>query len=202
MIKDNIYAVPILHYTMEMALYVKQAFEEFKPDAVAVELPETMEQMFLHAAMRLPDVSVVASDNLYFMCEPCDATFEALRSALENGLSAYCIDLDVEDYPLYHGPLPDPYSTIHIGLKKYYEAYNEVKIQRDPLDEKRELYMARRLKELLLCHDRILYVGGMSHIIPVLEQIEKTHFPDFTHAKRTKVQLATLTEDSCREVMA
>ncbi len=195
-------SVPILHYTMEMAQFVRRAFEEFKPDAVAVELPETLETHFIHAAMRLPDISVVKSDALYFMCEPCDGAFEGLRSALENGLPAYCIDLDVEDYPLHHNPLPDPYATTHIGLSAYYEAYRQVKIKKHPRDEKRELYMARRLKELLLHHDRVLYIGGMSHIDSVLKRIDQKRFPELTHVKREEMQLVTLTEDASREVMA
>ncbi len=200
--KGKIHAVPILHYTMEMALFVKRAFEAFKPDAVAVELPQTMEQLFLHAAMRLPDVSVVQAENLYFMCEPCDAAFEGLRSALESGIPAYCIDLDVEDYPLHHEDLPDPYATVHIGLEAYYKAYKKVTFQKHPLDEKRELHMARRLKELLLTHDRVLFIGGMSHLESVLNRIDQQHFPELAHAQRNEMRLATLAEDSCREVMA
>ncbi len=198
----TLYPVPILHYTMEMALHVKRAFETFKPDAVAVELPETLQPQFLSAAMRLPDVSVVEADSLYFMCEPCDGAFEGLRSALELGIPAYCIDLDVDDYPLHRESLPDPYATVHIGLEKYYEAYKRVNIPKHPLDEKRELYMARRLKELLLRHERVLYVGGMSHVESVVKQIDRPHFPELEHAKRADVRLATLTEDSMREVMA
>ena len=41
--KDNVYAVPIVHYNLEMAAQVKLAFEELKPDCVAVELAETMQ---------------------------------------------------------------------------------------------------------------------------------------------------------------
>ncbi|MCC5833070.1 MAG: hypothetical protein JJU12_08540 [Chlamydiales bacterium] len=200
--EERLRAVPILHYTMEAALFVKQAFEEFKPDAVAVELPETMEPLFLRAAMRLPDVSVVVSDNLYFMCEPCDGALEGLRSALENGVPAYCVDLDVEDYPLQHDPLPDPYSMIHVGLEAYYEAYAREKIKKDPLDVKRELYMACRLKELLILHDRILFIGGISHVDAVLDSVDQNRFPELSHASRGNMHLATVTEDSCREVMA
>lgn len=199
---EKIRAVPILHYTMEMAQFVRQAFEEFKPDAVAVELPETMQQLFLHAAMRLPDISIIASDPLYFMCEPCDGAFEGLRSALETAVPAYCIDLDIEDYPLQADSLPDPYATIHIGLNAYYEAYRKVACLKHPLDEKRELYMARRLKELLLNHDRILFIGGMSHVDAVLNHIDETHFPQLDPLIRTDMHMATLTEDSAREVMA
>ena len=38
-----LYAVPIIHYNMEMAAQVKSAFDTLKPDCVAVELPETMQ---------------------------------------------------------------------------------------------------------------------------------------------------------------
>lgn len=197
----SIHPVPILHYTMETALFVKQAFETFRPDAVAVELPETFERVFLDAAMRLPDISVVSSGSLHFMCEPCDGAFEGLRSALENGLPAYCIDLDVEDYPLHRDPLPDPYATIHIGLTAYYEAYKRLPFQKDPLDEKRELYMARRLKELLLSHDRILFIGGISHVESVLKLVDQKQFPPLKGVERGEITLSTLTEDSCRAVM-
>ncbi len=36
--KNNLYAIPIIHYNMEMAAQVKIAFETLKPDCVAVEL--------------------------------------------------------------------------------------------------------------------------------------------------------------------
>jgi len=51
---ENIYAVPIIHYNMEMAARVRLAFDEIKPDCVAVELAETMQLKLLHAASRLP----------------------------------------------------------------------------------------------------------------------------------------------------
>ena len=36
--KGSIFAVPILHYKMEMAAQVRLAFEAIQPDCVAVEL--------------------------------------------------------------------------------------------------------------------------------------------------------------------
>ena len=57
------YILPIVHYRMEFAALARQAFLEIKPDCVAVELPETMQQRLVQAAARLPDVSVIqASD--------------------------------------------------------------------------------------------------------------------------------------------
>src|SRR5437868_5886776 len=121
-----LFIVPSLHYTMESAAEVRQAFLEIKPDAVAVELPEPLQKAFLHAASRLPDLSVVISagvEKIIHMVEPCDAGFEAIRSALDAKIPSFCIDLDVLSYPEVGELVPDPYSIKRIGLKKYYEAY-------------------------------------------------------------------------------
>lgn len=209
--KGNIYAVPIIHYNMEMAAQVRLAFEAVSPDCVAVELAETMQLQLLHAASRLPDISLVITYNqehapIYYMCEPCDAAFEALRSALERGLPAYCIDLDVENYPELKELLPDPYAIQRIGLKNYYETYKKVVEKQNQfksnLDVKRETTMARRLKELSLSYDRILFVGGMSHVEDVLKLTDQNSFPKYEHVNREVVELCTLTEESCRDVMA
>lgn len=206
----SIFAVPIIHYNMEMACQVKMAFEALKPDCVAVELPETMQKVITHAASRLPDISLVVSQNqdknpLYLLCEPCDASFEALRSALESRVDSYCIDLDVDQYPDMRDLIPDPYSIQRIGLKAYYEIYEKSRgahFTSTYLDQERETYMARRLKELSLSYDRILFIGGMAHISSVLKLINNKSFPSLYHADRESVELCTLTSTSCRDVMA
>ncbi len=209
--KGNIYAIPVTHYNMEMAAQVKLAFDQLKPDCVAVEMAETMSLQLQHAAARLPDISIVVtegqqSEPIYYVCEPCDAAFEGLRSALENNVRAFCIDLDVEAYPEFHEALPDPYALQRIGLKNYYDVYRQgqkhhpaIKTQQD---KDREMYMAKRLKELSFSYDRILFVVGMAHLEGVLAAIDNSAFPPLTHAPRGNVQLCTLTEASAREVMA
>ncbi len=207
----NIYALPIIHYNMEMAAQVRLLFDQIKPDCVAVELAETMQLQLLHAASRLPDISIVisydkAQEPLYYLCEPCDATFEALRCALEKQIRAYCIDLDVDFYPDVREFLPDPYAIHRIGLQHYYEIYQKTVlsqgIPKTQVDMDRELYMARRLKELSLSYDRILFIGGMAHVESVLALVDRTSFPELKHAERDVVELCTLTEESCREVLA
>ncbi|HEY4831147.1 MAG TPA: hypothetical protein VIH61_01100 [Waddliaceae bacterium] len=209
--KGNIYAVPITHYNMESAAQVHLAFKAIKPDCVAVELAETMQLQILHAASRLPDISIVVASNnkdepIYYICEPCDGAFEGLRCALEARLPAYCIDLDIDDYPDVQENLPDPYSIQRIGLKQYYEIYRKNSLaQHIPtpkIDLDREMFMARRLKELSLSYDKILFVGGMAHIENILKLIDNQSFPNFSHAGRNVIELCTLTEMSCREVMA
>lgn len=209
--KDNVYAVPAIHYNMECAAQVRLAYEAIKPDCVAVELAETMTLQLLHAASRLPNISVVIAYNqdhhpIYYMCEPCDPAFEALRSALENQVAAHCIDLDIDYYPEIRELLPDPYAIQKIGLRQYYELYIQSlslkSTKKDPVDEDREMYMARRLKELALRHEKVLFVGGMSHVQNVLDLLPRTSFPTLMHAKREVVEICTPTEESLRELMA
>lgn len=206
---ENIFILPILHYRMELAVQACMAFEKIKPDCVAVELPETMQLQLLHAASRLPDISVVSvyqktHEQLFYMCEPCDPAFEALRSALEAQIPAYCIDLDVDTYPDFRDYVPDPYAIQRIGLKNYYESYEKITkgSYKTPLDLDREMHMAKRLKELSFSHERILFVCGMAHAANVLQLLHRQHFPVLKPAKREVVELFTLTERSCRDVLA
>lgn len=209
--KGHLFAVPVIHYNMEMAAQVKAAFDTLKPDCVAVELPETMQLKMLHAASRLPDISIVLSydkehDPLYILCEPCDPIFEALRSASEAHVDAYCIDLDVDLYPDVREAIPDPYAIQRLGLKRYYEMYEQTAgkngARKVPLDKERETYMARRLKELSLRYDRVLFIGGMAHVDSILKLFDQRSFPDFHHADREVVEICTLTAESCRDVLA
>jgi len=196
---------------MEMAVHVKHVFEELNPDCVAVELPETMQPQLHRAASRLPDISLVVTYDkqgqpLYIMCEPCDALFEGLRSALDLRIPSYCIDLDVDAYPNIKEAIPDPYAIQRIGMKSYYKAYEDIilakNVDKTSLDMQREIYLAHRLKELSFSYDRILFIGGMFHVKDVLNLMERSSFPALEHCSRDSIELITLTENSCREVMA
>jgi hypothetical protein len=209
--KENIWAMPILHYNMEMAAHVRQIFAALQPDCVAVELAETMQLQLLHGASRLPDISVIIAQNndaspTYYMCEPCDAAFEGLRSALESGAAAWCIDLDIESYPSLYEGMPDPYAIQRIGLKNYYETYRKLVLAKDSLvleeDRRRELHMARRLKELSLRYEKTLFIGGMAHVERILKLIDSPSFPHIEPVKRDIIQLVTVKDASCREVLA
>lgn len=202
-----IYSIPIIHYNMEMACQVKMAFDAIKPDCVAVELPETMQLQMLHAASRLPDISVVVAydqrqEPIYFLSEPCDPAFEALRCAAESQIPAFCIDLDVDYYPDIKEPIPDPYAIHRLGLKAYYDLYEKNRKAPTQIDILRETYMARNLKGLSLSYDRILFISGMAHVNKVINLLDSKSFPELLHATREVVQVCTLTENSCRDVMA
>ena len=55
-----VHALPVLHYRMEFAHLVRMAFEQVKPQAVALELPPTLGEPFLRGMRRLPRVSVIS----------------------------------------------------------------------------------------------------------------------------------------------
>lgn len=208
--QGSINIVPALHYNMELAACVATAYQELQPDCVAVELPESMQDTFLHAVSRLPDVSIVTAkardETLFFPIEPCDASYEALRRAQEDQIPCFCIDLDVKGYPTYDEPMPDAYAITKIGLKDYYEAYAGI-IRPDPRvrgvhDKERELYMAKRLRELSFTYDRILVVVGMSHVQGVLNHLKDNAYPELEHEERIEVSLSTYSEESVREMLA
>jgi hypothetical protein len=209
--KGNIFGLPIIHYTMEMAAQVLLAIEKLRPDAIAVELPEPMALQCMHAASRLPDISVIAgfkhdSSPIYYMAEPCDPAFEGLRSAMEQKIPAFCIDLDVDAYPNFQDLLPDPYAIQKIGLEAYYDLYRKASAHRPVAkslqDRQRELYMSKRLKELSFSYERILFIVGMVHLESIFAHVDDSSFPPLQHVTRDYVKLCTLTDASQREVLS
>lgn len=206
---ENVWIVPAIHYNMETAAHVCKLFHQLRPDAVAVELAETLQVPLLKATERLPDISIVLSYSqrtqlICYLAEPSDPAFEGLRCALENGAAAYCIDLDVDFYPDVNERIPDPYAIGRIGLDNYWHAYHSLAINPPSAarqDEMRESHMARRLKELSLRHDKVLCVCGMAHAARILGKLRSSVFPETIHAKREVFELCTLTEESMREIL-
>lgn len=200
--KGNVFALPVLHTNMEMAALACQLFHHLKPACVAVELAETMTLQLLHGSSRLPDISVVKADSLYYLIEPCDALYETLRSAIETDTPAYCIDLDMNNYPDVQEPIPDPYAIQKIGLKAYYELYHNSKsFKKVPQDQPRELHMAKKLKELSLRYDTVLFICGMNHVHAVLEAYNRSSFPVYTSIERNSLELITPSEESLRHIL-
>ena len=58
----NVHALPVLHYKMEFAHLVRQAVELVQPDCIAIELPPTLEALFLRGIRRLPEISALTYD--------------------------------------------------------------------------------------------------------------------------------------------
>lgn len=207
-----VHALPILHYRMEFAHLVRQAFERVQPDCIAIELPPTIEAQFIRTVRRLPEVSVVsyesggksgASSQVHFLVEPADPLVEAARLALENGIPLHLVDVDTGHYPLHFEPLPDSYAVHRIGLKAYYAEYLKAVAsqQPGPEDVRREKGMAFHLRELAGRHGRILFVCGMFHLERVREAFGHAQALPLERVRRDNVRVCNLHPDSCREVL-
>ncbi len=202
----NIFFVPALHYNLETACYTLQAAYSLKPSCLAVEAPRELQGELMHAASRLPDISVVEqkaadSSSLYYLVEPADATSEALRCGLELGIPTFCLDLLQTHYPGYFDPLPDPYAIHGIGLASYYQKASSLFQSNLRQDQERESFIAFHLSELSKYYETVLYVGGMSHIQPIIERLKAASFsPPKSPLEEVQAHLFTVEEASYRSI--
>jgi hypothetical protein len=204
----NIRLVPVLHNRMEFAVEVRRQFEEFRPDLVAVEFPDTLESSILQGVKRLPFLSVVHYRETngaftYLLLEPTDGQVEAIRLGFANGIPVHFIDRDEEAYPLDLTPMPDPYSVARIGHFNFCQAYLRIHSNSPsfPEDILREKTIAYHLQRLSGKGKRIMFVGGLSHLPGLLKLLDQPQAQVLGRRKRDKVALAHLHRDSSREII-
>lgn len=205
---NNIRLVPVLHNRMEFALEVRRQFEEFKPDCVAVEYPDTLADKILQGIKRLPLLSVVYYEEkdgafTYLVLEPTDAQVEAVRLALSESVPVHFIDRDTEGYTRDLSHMPDAYAVTRIGLLMYYRAYLAVhgSDSSSREDALREMTMAYHLQCLSSEGKRVLFVGGIAHFPGLLSLLDRPQTSVIGRRKRQGVGLAHLHRDSSREIM-
>ena len=128
--RGNITYFPVIPGRLEFAMEVRNAILREQPKIVAVELPGALEDTYLQALARLPEISVILYPDpqddergIYVPVEPCDPFTEAVRTALEIDAEVIFIEPDLGDRPHLPDTYPDPYSIRYIGLAKYIEAY-------------------------------------------------------------------------------
>ena len=206
---QNVRLVPILHNRMEFAIEVRRQFEEFRPDRVAVEYPDTLGDKILQGVKRLPLLSVVYYEDkdgafTYLLLEPTDGQVEAVRMALSEGLPIHFIDRDTSGYPLDYSPMPDPYAVKKIGHFLYSQAYLKVSQTHTsfPEDTLREKTVAYHLQRLSRKGERILFVGGLSHLPGLQDLLDQPQTQVIGRRKREGVGLAHLHKESSQEILS
>ncbi len=186
---DNISLAPILHGRIEFSRALRQAIRELDPDLIAIELPRGMEELFLRAVGRFPNLSYITASSLeqaggvpLWRIEPTDPYCEAVRTAGELQIPVRFVDDLVSDYPLGRDSLPDPYTITALGPGRYYQACRELLTSGSPVDVReapdglRERRMAARLQQLSR-QGKVLFIGGMKHIAPLLELLATPQTP-------------------------
>jgi hypothetical protein len=128
--RGNITYFPVIPGRLEFAMEVRNAILREQPKIVAVELPGALEDTYLQALARLPEMSVILYPDpqddergIYVPVEPSDPFTEAVRTALEIDAEVIFVEPDLGDRPHLPDTYPDPYSIRYIGLNKYIEAY-------------------------------------------------------------------------------
>ena len=179
----NVYAVPSLHARLGFAELVRAAFFQVRPDAIAVELPATLEQSVRKGVERLPYISVVAYEDFDAELDkvtrivpitPEDSLVEAVRLGVEQGVPVHFIDRDILHYQAEPVRAPDDYIIHRLGLERYWRDVSANVPASEPgsPDQLREIEMAQALGELSREHERVLFVCGLAHLGPVIEHMK------------------------------
>ncbi|OGP50290.1 MAG: hypothetical protein A2Y79_00940 [Deltaproteobacteria bacterium RBG_13_43_22] len=206
---QNVRFLPILHNRLEFVLEVHRQWVEFQPEAVAVELPPTLQAPMLTAVQRLPYLSVIlyqekSGHHIYLPIEPVDGIVEAIRLGMEKSLPVFFIDRDTEGYPQRSDPMPDPYSVTRIGYQPYCLAYLKERGQEAPASEDvlRERTMASHALRLNHQYQRVLLVCGLAHWSGIVQQLDKNPELPLGRQKRSGVIVGYLKESSSREILS
>lgn len=206
---DNITFVPSIHGRYEFGVITAELFHALRPEAIAVELPNTIQETVEKAIDRLPYLSVVlyqekSGKYVYLPIEPQDACITGAKLARDNSIPLFFIDKDTEEYPLHRETLPDTYTINRIGLSKYVEAYtNEFDhVGKSHEDELREMTMAYHLQQLKQKYGRILCICGLAHYSGIIRLLDKPLTRPLGRVKRDNVTLANLAKESSREILS
>jgi len=168
--------VPVVPGRIEFAAEVRRRILAARPDVVAVELPATLEDVYLEAVKRLPQISVIfyneAEDTVYVPVEPADPFVEAIRTAQEIGAQIVFADPDSTGRPHISDTYPDTYALTSIPLDQYVEAYRVYPQPRTPEIEQFAEGIAWKLQGSDPSAN-VLVVISLNVLDPVLDAMER-----------------------------
>ncbi|HEX4275082.1 MAG TPA: hypothetical protein VHZ74_06990 [Bryobacteraceae bacterium] len=212
--------LPVVAGRLEFAVEVRRRILAARPAVVAVELPETLEQAYLDAIQRLPQISVIfytdpvtrsrpgLSDSsrgdeapeqaVYVPVEPADPFVEAIRSAQEIGAQVVFADPDANERPHLPDSYPDSYSLQSIPLSRYVEAYRVYPQERTPEVERFADGIAWKLQGADP-FARVLVVLSLNLLDPVLDAMEKPQ-PEPARRRRENLQLVNAHPECLGEI--
>ena len=123
---NNIRFVPCAHRRVTFAEHVRREALAWRPDVIAVELPETLEEWIVRGVMRLPQISAVCWEEAerpgelsYLPIDPCDGLIEAVRLGCQFEIPVAFIDLDLPGYQVSNQYVPDDLIIDKTGLEEY-----------------------------------------------------------------------------------
>ena len=199
---------PVVPGRLEFALEVRRAILAARPDVVAVELPARLQEAYLQAIRRLPQMSVLFyvdeehdGQAIYAPVEPTDPFTEAIRTALEIGAEILFADPDVGERPHLPDSYPDTYAISHIGIDKYVEAYRVYPQERSDDIARHASGIAWKLQGADPLA-RVFFVVSLNLMDPVLDAMESPQPEPASRPHPAVVQLFNLHPDCLAEVTA
>ena len=204
--------IPVVPGRLEFAIELRRAILRHQPQVVALELPVTLQQHYLRAVARLPEISLIVYPDLspeaaaqeearaiYVPVEPADPFVEAIRSALEIGAEVVFADPDSGERPHLKDAYPDSYSIRHIGYEKYVEAYRVYPQERSGEIARHAGGIAWKLQG---CDPdaRVLVVLSLNLLDPVLDAMDEPQAQPMSRVRREGVQMLNPHPDSLGEI--
>ncbi|HTQ56058.1 MAG TPA: hypothetical protein VMI94_16435 [Bryobacteraceae bacterium] len=187
--------LPVVPGRLEFAIEVRQAILRERPQVVALELPVTLQQQYMRAVARLPEMSVIVYPDetdedraIYVPVEPADPFVEAIRTANQTGADVVFADPDSGERPHLKDAYPDPYAIRHIGFDKYVEAYRVYPQERSDEIARHADGIAWKLQG---CDPlaRVLVVVSLNLLDPVLDSMEEPQAQPMSRLRREGVRV-------------
>jgi hypothetical protein len=209
--RGNLTYIPVVPGRLEFALHVRKTLMQLQPEALALELPVDLEDLYTSAVRRLPQMSVILVSEsgvldedehpVYIPIEPCDPFVESLRTAQERSLEVTFL----EGWKKYKGstrPLyPASYSAEMIGINQYVESYRLNPPARNGLIEQRAARMAWKLQGVNPIA-RTCVVVSLAMLDPLLDAMDEPQEEVAVHVTRytDRARLFNLHPDCLAEV--
>ncbi|MDE3197278.1 MAG: hypothetical protein KGN84_13090 [Acidobacteriota bacterium] len=202
--------LPVVPGRLEFAVEVRRRILTERPEVVAVELPATLEDLYLRAMLRLPQISVIiyadteyhrdpeASQAIYVPVEPADPFVEAIRSAQEIGAQIVFADPDSTERPHLPDTYPDTYSLVSIKLEEYVDAYRLYPQPRTPEIDRLADAIAWKLQGADPFAN-VMAVISLNLLDPVLDAMERPQ-SEPRRRRREELQLVNPHPDCLGEV--
>jgi hypothetical protein len=200
---------PVVPGRAEFAAEVRRAILRDRPRVVALELPSTLQDVWIRAVGRLPEMSLIfypeedggEDQAVYVPVEPADPFTEAVRTAIETGAEVLFVDPDAGRRPHLKDNYPDSYAIRFIGLDRYVEEYRVHPQQRSQEISRHAAGIAWKLQGADPLAD-VFVVVSLNLLDPVLDAMEEPQPEPKARRSRDGIELFNPHPESLAEIAA
>jgi hypothetical protein len=198
---------PVAPGRLEFAIEAREAILRERPQVVALELPQALQEAWTRGVKRLPEMSVIFypdettgdTEAVYVLVEPADPFTEAVRTGLEIGAEIVFADPEAGLRPHLKDAYPDPYAIRHIGLARYVEAY---RVYPQPRSEEIARHAAGLAWKLQGTDPeaRVFVVVSLNLLDPLLDAMEEPQAQPAVRTRREGLELFNPHPESLAEI--